>query len=210
VQLGVIVGYLDTVELSRNATTAEFCAKIIVPLTKPFQCSAAEYSQSVRPSSIGKPIGFISHAWTYNFRALVDALISCFGKDSFVWLDFVCCNQHKASNYPSDWWYGTFKTAISSIGKTVMVLSPWNDPIPLTRGWCIWELYCTIDSEDCEFDIVMTSESEERFVEDIDADPVDTINKMLATIDCENSQCFKEEDKTKIHTAILKRSDFWK
>jgi hypothetical protein len=141
VQLGVIAGYLDTVELSRNATTAEFCAKIIVPLTKPFQCSAAEYSQSVRPSSIGKPIGFISHAWTYNFRALIDALISYFGKDSFVWLDFVCCNQHKASNYPSDWWYGTFKTAISSIGKTVMVLSPWNDPVPLTRGWCIWVLY---------------------------------------------------------------------
>jgi hypothetical protein len=56
----------------------------------------------------------------------------------------------------------------------------------------------------------MTSESEERFVEDIDADPVDIINKMLATIDCENSRCFKEEDKTKIHTAICQKVGFWK
>ena len=33
--------------------------------------------------------------------------------------------------------------AIGSIGHTVMMLSPWNKPIPLTRAWCLWELYCT-------------------------------------------------------------------
>jgi tetratricopeptide (TPR) repeat protein len=208
VQLGVMVEYLDTVELSADATTAEFCANFILPLTKEFQCSAAEYLRAVRSLSIGKPIGFISHAWIYSFRDLINALVSYYGKDAYVWLDIACNNQHKAPNYPPDWWYGAFKTAISSIGKTVMVLAPWNDPIPLTRGWCIWELYCTIESEGCEFDIAMTAESEFAFVFDIDTNPKGTINKMLSAIDCSNSQCEKEEDKTKIDIAIKEKIGF--
>jgi hypothetical protein len=72
-----------------------------------------------------------------------------------VWLDLVCNNQQKAPNYEFEWWCGTFKNAIASIGKTVMVFDSWNDPIPLTRGWCIWELYCTIDKALCEFDVAM-------------------------------------------------------
>jgi hypothetical protein len=171
VQLGVILEYLDTTDLPADATTSVFCEKVILPMTEPFQCSMAEYFRAVKPLAIGQPIGFVSHAWKYNFRALIESLVTYFGKDAYVWLDFICNNQHKASDYPFDWWCGTFKSAISSIGKTVMVLAPWNDPIPLTRGWCIWELYCTIDNDACEFDIAMTAESERAFVNDIDNDP---------------------------------------
>jgi tetratricopeptide (TPR) repeat protein len=83
-----------------------------------------------------------------------------------------------------------------------MVLAPYNDPIPLTRGWCIWELYCTISSPGCEFDVAMPKQIEENFVKDIDADPTECINNMLATISCEHSECFKPEDKEQIHHAI--------
>jgi hypothetical protein len=208
VQLGVILEYLVTSDLSADATTSVFCEKVILPMTKPFQCSMAEYFRAVKPLAIGQPVGFVSHAWKYNFRALIEALVTYFGKDAYVWLDFICNNQHKASDYPFDWWCGTFKSAVSSIGKTVMVLAPWNDPIPLTRGWCIWELYCTIDNEGCEFDIAMTAESERAFVNDIDNDPTGALNKMLATIDCAHSQCFKEEDREKIHNAIIQKIGF--
>jgi tetratricopeptide (TPR) repeat protein len=202
VQLGAIVEYIDKLQLPDNVTTRAFCDVVVKKITKQSQCSLAEYFKAMKPSALGKPVGFISHAWNYNFRALITALVSYFGKDSYVWLDFVCNNQHKAIDYPFEWWSGTFKTAISSIGKTVMVLAPWNNPIPLTRGWCIWELYCTIESKGCEFDIAMTEESERAFVDDIDRDPEGTINKMLATIDCANSKCTDEEDKHNIHTAI--------
>ena len=46
---------------------------------------------------------------------------------------------------PPDWWFTTFKVAVASIGHTVLVLMPWDDPIPLTRAWCIWEILSTID-----------------------------------------------------------------
>jgi hypothetical protein len=202
IQLAVIAELVNKSNLPENDTTTEFCEMVLIPLTKQLQCSLVEYYNRLKPSAVGKPVGFISHAWKYDFRQFVAALRSYFGKDAYVWLDFACNNQHKAPDYPFDWWCGTFKTAISSIGKTVMVLAPWNDPIPLTRGWCIWELYCTIESEGCEFDIAMTEESERAFINDIDSNPMGAINKMLATIDCANSQCTSEEDQKKIQNAI--------
>jgi tetratricopeptide (TPR) repeat protein len=202
VQLSVIIEYLDNAQLSENATTSMFCEQVIMPMTEQYKCSIAEYLRAVKPLTIGKPVAFISHAWKYNFRALIDSLVGYFGKDAFICLDIVCCNQHKVPNYPFEWWSGTFKTAISGIGKTVMVLAPWNNPIPLTRGWCIWELYCTIDSEECAFDIAMTAESERAFVDDMDQDPVQAMDKMLATIDCANSECSKKEDQDQIHKAV--------
>jgi photosystem II stability/assembly factor-like uncharacterized protein len=27
-----------------------------------------------------------------------------------------------------------------------MLLSPWNKPTTLTRAWCLWELYCTVET----------------------------------------------------------------
>jgi hypothetical protein len=191
-------------DLCEEGTTAEVCEKAIKSITALHSCSLAEYWSAINSSVIGIPDVFISHAWKYKFRDFVDALVSYFGKDTYVWLDFVCCNQHKAASYPFEWWTGSFKSAISSIGKTVMVLAPWNNPIPLTRGWCIWELYSTIDSEGCEFDITMTPESERAFMNDIDTNPTVEISKMLGTIDCANSECFKEEDKTGIHSAVKK------
>ena len=32
------------------------------------------------------------------------------------------------------------------MGHTVMLLSPWHAPQPLTRAWCLWELHCTVET----------------------------------------------------------------
>jgi len=45
--------------------------------------------------------------------------------------------------------------AIVDIGRTVLVLSPWNDPIPLTRAWCLYEMFSTLSAPDVRFDIVL-------------------------------------------------------
>ena len=52
-------------------------------------------------------------------------------------------DQHAQSAQGSEWWRGTFLRAIGSIGHTVMVLQPWDSPLPLKRAWCLWELYCS-------------------------------------------------------------------
>ncbi len=87
-----------------------------------------------------------------------------------------------------------------------MVLTSWNDLLPLQRGWCIWELYCTILGLDakCKFDVAMSPAS----IEDLDKDPVNIINKMFAMMDTSKSYCYKEEDRERIHEAIRRTIGF--
>ncbi len=108
-----------------------------------------------------------------------------------------------------EWWCETFKDATHSFGRTVMMLAPWNDPFPLLRGWCIWELYCTIlGKRGIKFDVAMSAGSAEQFIVDVNADPKNVMNKMLATIDTSKSECFKTEDKERIHEAIRRTVGF--
>ena len=56
---------------------------------------------------------------------------------TFVWLDVLCVNQHATQHLTPEWWSSIFRDAIRAIGWTVTVLSPWDDPLPLTRAWCL-------------------------------------------------------------------------
>ncbi len=75
-----------------------------------------------------------------------------------------------------------------------MVMAPWNDPIPLTRGWCLFELYCTAITNS-RFDVAMSQRHRDLFFEDMKASVEENINNMLATINARKSECFKEEGK---------------
>ena len=91
---------------------------------------------------------FVSHAWRYHFVDVYNTLEehakqSEAPEDVYFWFDLVCNNQHKAPNLPQLWWKTTFTSAIKMIGRTCLLLAPWSDPIPLTRAWCLFEIFCT-------------------------------------------------------------------
>jgi hypothetical protein len=75
-----------------------------------------------------------------------------------------------------------------------MVFAPWDDPIPLKRAWCLWELYCTVTTGST-FNIAMTVRSRRKFIKDILTNPTAAMNQMLGTINVERSECFKESDR---------------
>jgi hypothetical protein len=104
--VGVKLGFLieQFHKKIRGATTTDISNKLIMPMTASYQCSLAEYWTVANPSVIGIPVAFISHAWKYPFEDLISALLNYFGEDQYVWLDFVCNNQHKAPSYPFEWW----------------------------------------------------------------------------------------------------------
>ena len=111
---------------------------------------------------------FVSHAWLYPFLELLDALEAYSdAADAYFWVgssirrkctvrcpdltiaspdaDAFVGYQHAASELPPDWWTNTFRQSIAEIGHTLVVLQPWNAPLPLRRSWCLWELFCTLD-----------------------------------------------------------------
>jgi hypothetical protein len=83
-----------------------------------------------------------------NFLDLIEALQEQFRDEraDLIWIDVVSLNQHEKIKMKVDWLTGTLRNWIKDFNRTVMALAPWNDPVPLTRGWCIWEIYCSIDT----------------------------------------------------------------
>jgi tetratricopeptide (TPR) repeat protein len=108
-----------------------------------------------------------------------------------------------------EWLSTTFKSSIQEIGRTIMPLSPWNDPLPFTRAWCIYEVHCTADADN-KFEIAMGERDRKQFLKDIRNDPQHGINQMLATIQAEKSQCFGEDDRKRIFSVIRETVGFTK
>ncbi len=92
--------------------------------------------------------------WRLPFLALEHHFVAS-QPDIYIWFDLFSNNQHKAPNLPFEWWRDTFLNAIGKIGRVVMVLSPWNNPIPFTRAWCLWEIYCAVSTES-KFEVAIT------------------------------------------------------
>jgi hypothetical protein len=92
---------------------------------------------------VGRATVFVSHAWSYRFVDLADALATHFAAEggaeagAYLWLDVFVGSQHKAPTLPSAWWTQTFRGAVCAVGRTVLVLQPWSAPEPLTRSWCL-------------------------------------------------------------------------
>jgi hypothetical protein len=51
--------------------------------------------------------------------------------------DIFVGSQHKSADLPQEWWSNAFATAIRDINHTVLVLQPWDAPLPLRRSWCL-------------------------------------------------------------------------
>ena len=74
--------------------------------------------------------------------------------------DLFVVNQHRT--LASEWWSGAFSEAIASIGNTLLVLQPWSQPQPLSRSWCLWEIFSSIKS-DVKLTVVMSPTEQAAF-----------------------------------------------
>lgn len=126
-------------------TTTQVCEQMVKPATSSIQSSYCNLLRLQESRAVGIASVFISHAWAYLFLDVCEALLYHFKDDLsvIVWFDLFAVNQHTTSTKPFEWWTTTFQYAIRDFGRTVMVFAPWQDPIPLRRAWCLWELYCT-------------------------------------------------------------------
>jgi len=101
------------------------------------QQQAAGLSSTTAPPSsagkVGRATHFISHAWKYNFKAFLSALERKFQGEptALLWIDLFSHNQH--NELTSDQWISALEEHIVRIGHTVMILFPWDSPLPFTR-----------------------------------------------------------------------------
>jgi hypothetical protein len=93
---------------------------------------------------------FVSHSWYYNFLDVVKALHNYFENDhsAVIWFDMFSVNQNMQGEKKTFQWLGTtFKGAINSMEKVLVVVSSFDDGRnAFKRAWCVFEMFCATDT----------------------------------------------------------------
>jgi tetratricopeptide (TPR) repeat protein len=156
---------------------------------------------------IARPTIFFSHAWLFKFRGVISALrayVDALPPDQptpFFWFDTFSVDEHSTQVLPQEWWATTFQEAIRMIGNTVMYLSPWHHPEPLTRSWCLWELYCTT-LVGASFGVCLGNAERAEFEACVLKDP-DAVLDALCNIDVGSAEAGNPSDQAMIRRAAL-------
>ncbi|KAF0693170.1 Aste57867_15828 [Aphanomyces stellatus] len=183
-------------DVFQGLSTECVCNRFVKPFTKASQVSLVEH---VRRHGLEDgdtyakdATWFVSHAWSYLFLDVVDALDAFFadqgvaGDDIAVWFCMFNNNQHSDDDaHGFHYWAGSFQLALVAIQNVVMVLSPWNNPTTLTRTWCVFEMYVA-SVTNARFEVAMGATQLDAFFADIQ--DANAFGKMLATIKSEASK----------------------
>jgi len=206
--VGAIVDFVESCggrAKFKGLTTTDVNNMFLKPLTYLMRESYCDHLRSQHSEKVGLAQKFVSHAWSYLFLDVLDALMYQFRDEPNVllWFDIFSQNQHAAQDLDYEWWSSTFQSAIKMFGHTIMILSPWEDPKPLTRAWCLFEVLSTILTNS-KFSIAMSKREKDAFLTAILESCDDAIGAMLGKIDTRNSQAFKQEDREHIFREVEK------
>jgi hypothetical protein len=110
----------------------------------------------------GKANVFVSHAWANPFLDLVEALEVWLRRsriselECYFWIDLFIVNQHDTEQRPFEWWETLFRQSMCDIGRALVVLNPWNNPVYVSRAWCLYE-FSTIIECGIPYEIILSS-----------------------------------------------------
>jgi hypothetical protein len=192
--------------------TSAVCSQLIKPLLKPtpdwtladvFDQQAA-ISAKLRCKLANR---FVSHAWLYKFMDVMRSLLELAeqsDEDIYFWFDLCCNNQHRASSLPHEWWTTTFASSVGAIGHTVLLYGPWDDPVPLKRSWCLYELHTSIQQE-CEVVVQLMDGGSLKHALETGADGTDVYEEIvmvLSKINSRSAEAWSADDQAKIQRAV--------
>ena len=153
--------------------TSDICDVFLKPATVAQQesyCGLAK-TDPTRRGHIGQATAFVSHAWGQQFLDVVAALEDYDSRQptpTVFWFDIFSNNQHKAPNREFSWWQTVFRDNIGKLKRTLLVLE-WDDPKPLSRAWCLWEMVSTVDTRS-EFHVLMSPKNHKSFAAALEED----------------------------------------
>ena len=198
---------------SKHMTTSQISSIIIKPETletnQPYinhYIGTKSDTSSRKRELTGPSTVFVSHAWRYPFCDVVLDVLEQHAKehpDSYFWFDLFTNNQNEVASKDFDWFSTTFKDGVRNIGQVLLILSPWDDPLPLRRAWCLFEIFNSIVDDDVELSINLPS-SEVNKLKSAVTDDCDCLIQALSDIQAENADAFVSADKAMIFEVIRK------
>eukprot|EP00043_Microstomoeca_roanoka_P010594 m.100457 g.100457 ORF g.100457 m.100457 type:complete len:631 (+) comp14939_c0_seq1:183-2075(+) len=193
--------WIDKINAARKANVVS--SEMVNSATSVTELEGGSSKQDMTTAVLGPANVFVSHAWMYPFNDLVEALIEhqrSVDTVCYFWVDLFANDQNKATEQPFDWWTVRFKESIAAIGKVLLVLAPWTDPIPLKRAWCLWEINCAIESQ-VEFVVYLAETQRKRLLQEV-FENHNVVNESLLRIDAKRAEASNPMDKDMIFKAI--------
>ena len=181
-------------------TMTEFKFKYVTRLAGRFKCSLLNLMQVVLGITCQQATIFVSHAWRYSNTRFFSCVCELDNTDgAHFWIDALTVNQfHKQHGF--DWWSKTFQKCIATIRKTVLILFPYTNPIPLTRAWCLFEIFCT-HRAGIEFEVAMDKAETAAFHAAL-RDRSFKFEDWVAHIDLSKAEAGDDSDKANILAAV--------
>jgi len=192
ISLQGIENFIEKIEkdekLSLQDKTIEEVQTFILSLTNDTSTSFCENFHHQKTFDIQQANVFVSYAWKYKFFNVVNTLkeycrLHNNSGTIYFWFDLFSISQHKTAtqrNMGTKSWAEGFKQSIENIGHTLLILE-WNNPIPFTRMWCIWELACSTRNK-IPLDVAMNKNEEQIFMNDLQSNYSEIEKKYLVSI----------------------------
>ncbi len=111
-----------------------------MPQTLASKLSLCAQMKQASDARIQPATWLVSRPWQMKFLDTFKALEAFFANKCgviIIWLHLFSTSQHSTFSKPPEWLQQTFITAIGQMGQMVMVMTPWDSPICLTRAWCL-------------------------------------------------------------------------
>ena len=194
---------------THHLTTSQVNSEFVKPETKDLYSSYLELYHGSIDDATGSPLVadatvFVSHAWKYAFYDIVVNVMEQYAQQhpgTYFWFDLFTNNQNEVANKDFEWFSTTFRDSLISIGEVLLVLSPWNNPIPIQRAWCLFEIYNALEESGVVFSVKLPEKEIEELRASLRDDP-DCISEALAVIEAEKAQAKSESDRQLIFQVI--------
>jgi hypothetical protein len=159
----------------------------------------------------GKANVFCSWVWSYPMLTFLDALTRWADKKqvdratTYVWICAFCNNQYRIMNEKNgdgaEDLETVFQGRMRACGRVVAVLDAWEQPLYLTRIWCVFEQY-TAQHLNVPVEFTLPTDQEESFANQLGSIDLVGIKKKLEAIDCRDATATQPNDEEKVKRLI--------
>jgi len=151
---------------------------------------------------------FVSHAWRYEFEMLVESIgewernwekqNGTKHETFYYFIDYLAVNQHDMAGD-----LGKLQEVVENSKVTCLVMSPWHNPIPLLRCWCIYEIAKTELYPSTRLSVAFPPHEIRRFKKVFfNAKKVHDIARIIEGVDSEKAEASYKPDKEMIEKDI--------
>lgn len=166
--------------------------------------------------NVGPANLMLSYGWANTVDTITSTLHDhCISKNlnpkhTYVWICCLCNNQHRVAERKRmgievsfDEFQRIFYHQVISIGNVLCLMSPWNNPIYLSRCWCLFELFSAYESDHVNIVIAMPPSEKNEMVNALNKrEGVNTLFDVLSNTSVERATASEESDRVRIMSMI--------